>query len=57
MFTRIYKFISLYINRIFIDPSEKNFIKHNKALFKNSENCFRFSEEIVSVASRRYLNK
>ena len=38
MFTRIYKFISLYINRIFIDPSEKNFIKHNKALFKNFEN-------------------
>ena len=38
MFTRIYKFISLIIERIFIDRSEKNFIKHNKALFNNPQN-------------------
>ena len=38
MFTRIYKFISLIIERIFIGRSEKNFIKHNKALFNNPQN-------------------
>jgi hypothetical protein len=38
MINKIYKFISSIIKIIIIDRFEENFIKHNKALFKNSQN-------------------
>ncbi len=37
MIKKIYKFISSKINLIIIDRSERDFIMHNKALFKNSQ--------------------
>ena len=38
MINKIYKFISSIIKIIIIDRFEGNFIKHNKALFNNSQN-------------------
>ena len=38
MINKVYNFISKILKLLVIDQAERNFIKHNKSLFKKSQN-------------------